>query len=344
MLAPLDIWKRLTGRSIEDAYNVLIRGGATRFLVPLLRVLHGAIALRHGALVGCLARYLRGREAPAAVVSVLPNFNAVMRDAVREAHPGVPFVVLLTDYADFPPRFWIVPGLDRVIVGSERAREQALELGIPGSRVTRSTGMVLNPRFHPRPGPEVRERMRKDLGIGADAFVVLLLFGGKGTPEIDPIAGALLEARADWHVVAICGDNPPLHAGVERRAGGSGGRLHALGFTHEVAGLLRASDLLLTKPGPGSLAEAFHMRVPVVVARNASTIPQERFNARFVEERGLGLVVGHWREMPAAAANLAADAERLAAIRAALLALPENHAVFEALTTIAAEARSGVVR
>jgi 1,2-diacylglycerol 3-beta-galactosyltransferase len=340
VLEPLDFWKRLTGRPIEEAYNILVRAGATRFLVPLLRGLHAAIALRRRALVRHLAAFLRDR-APAAVVSVMPNFNAVIRDAVRQAHPGVRFLVLLTDLADFPPRFWMVPGLDRVIVGSERALSQALELGLPRSRVTRASGMVLHPRFHPRPGPEARARFRSRLRIAADAFVVLVLFGGKGAPEIDPIVAALLDARDDWRVVAICGDNPPLFEAVARRAAGSGGKLHALGFTHEVAAALSASDLLVTKPGPGSLAEAFHMRVPVIVTANAATVPQERFNTRFVEEHGLGIVVRHWREIPPAAGALAADPARLREIQRNLEALPENHAVFEALTVIAAEARRG---
>ena len=64
-----------------------------------------------------------------------------------------------------------------------------------------------------------------------------------------------------------------------------------LGFTDRVAEILAASDLLVTKPGPGSLSEAFHQRVPVVVTRNVHTIPQERFNTDFVRDRGLGLVV-----------------------------------------------------
>ena len=58
-----------------------------------------------------------------------------------------------------------------------------------------------------------------------------------------------------------------------------------------MAEILAASDLLVTKPGPGSLSEAFHQRVPVVVTRNVHTIPQERFNTDFVRDRGLGLVV-----------------------------------------------------
>ena len=104
----------------------------------------------------------------------------------------------------------------------------------------------------------------------------------------------------------------------------------------------RASDLLVTKPGPGSLAEAFYLRVPVVVSRDMHTIPQERFNTAFVERRGLGVVVRGWREIPAAVARLARDPARLAAMRAALAALPPNRAVYEVLGIVAREASSSI--
>lgn len=90
---------------------------------------------------------------------------------------------------------------------------------------------------------------------------------------------------------------------------------------------MAASDVLLTKPGPGSLAEAFHHRLPAVVTLNGFTIPQERFNARFVESRGLGVTVRGWREM--------ADAARIEAMRRRLAALPDNVAAVEAISEIA---------
>ncbi len=74
-----------------------------------------------------------------------------------------------------------------------------------------------------------------------------------------------------------------------------------------MADVLEATDVLVTKPGPGSLSEAFQHRVPVVVTRNVHTIPQERFNTDFVRDRGLGAVVRHWREIPEAVARLRAD-------------------------------------
>jgi 1,2-diacylglycerol 3-beta-galactosyltransferase len=334
-LAPLDFTRRITGRPLEDSYNAIVRSRRTRLLVPLLRLLHGAIALRRRRLAAELARGLAPLR-PVAALSVLPNFNGVIRDALRAAHPGVPFLVLLTDFADFPPRFWIVPGLDRVIVGSEEASRQARALGIPPERVSRTSGMVLHPRFYPRAGGEARTRLRAALGLLPDDFVVLVLLGGKGSPELRPLCERLLAASPHWRVVAICGDNPALYAALGRVEAVAGGRLRRIGFTDRVSDQMAACDVLITKPGPGTLSEAFHLRVPTVVTRD-TRIPQERYNVRLVEEHGLGLTVPDWRAAPAAVARLAAEGELRAAVQRRLAALPENRAVYEALEIVQSE-------
>jgi UDP-N-acetylglucosamine:LPS N-acetylglucosamine transferase len=337
-LLPLDVLGRATGLSLEDAYNALLRHRGGAAMVPLLRLMHAGIRVRRPAIVRTLAGWLRARPRPAAVVSVFPNFNGAIAQAVRAALPGVPLVVVLTDLADFPPRFWIEPGIDRVVVGTDEAREQALALGIPAGSVSRVSGMVMHPRFY-RPLEEgARETERGRMGFPAEAFVVALLFGGKGSPEMAPLAERILGGDPEVRVVAVCGDNPALlerFAAVEARAGG---RLARFGFTDRVSEILTASDLLVTKPGPGSLSEAFHRRVPVVVARNVHTIPQERFNADFVRDRGLGLVVGGWREMPEAVRRLRRDPPSLAAMRERLEALPPNRAVWEVVGIVAREA------
>src|SRR5262249_6527890 len=130
VLAPLDPLRRFAGFSLEAIYNSILRGRGTVLLGPLLRLRHGAIAVRRRALERAVREHLEERP-PAAVLSVMPNFNGVLRDAWREVRPGAPFVVLLTDFADFPPRFWIEPGIGRVIVGSEEAVEQAKRIGMP---------------------------------------------------------------------------------------------------------------------------------------------------------------------------------------------------------------------
>jgi len=330
ILDPLDPVRRLTGRRIESLYNAMVRRRRTGHLVPLLRGLQWGIRFMRRPLARQVAAHLSAAR-PDLVVSMLPNFNGVLRDAVEQACPDVPFVVLLTDLADFPPHFWLESGLDGALVGSEEAAGQARGCGLAEEGVVRTSGMVLHPRFYAEGGEALRARVRAELGLRADAFVVLLLFGGKGAPEILPLAQMLLAEDVRWHVIAVCGDNPRLHERMGAVETAARGRLHRLGFTDRIPDLLGAADLLLTKPGPGSLAEAFHRRVPVVVTLDKRTIPQERFNATFVQEHGLGVVVESWRDMPAVVRELFARPERLATLRSALDALPENRAVWEVL-------------
>jgi glycosyltransferase involved in cell wall biosynthesis len=342
VLAPVDFTRRITGMPMEDAYNAIVRRRWTRFLVPMLRTLQWGIERLRGPLSRLVAAYL-AQSQPALIVSLIPNFNRIIAEGRRQACPETPFLVLLTDLADFPPHFWMEPEVDRVVVATEHAAEQAHALGLPSGAMTRTSGMILHPRFHARDAA-ARQRTRRELAIGAEDFAVLVLFGGKGSPEVHPLCAALLRESPRWHVLAVCGDNLRLEASVGELRAESGGRLHCFGFTERVMDLMAACDVLATKPGPGTLAEAFHCRVPVVVPCTPYTIPQERYNAVFIQENDLGVVVRHWREMPAAISCLAADPARRARMRRRLESLPDNRAVFEVLDLLDMEMeRRGVL-
>ncbi|MBN2369156.1 MAG: galactosyldiacylglycerol synthase [Vicinamibacteria bacterium] len=335
-LSSLDWLRLLSGVTIEDFYNLIVRrqlDGA--FVVILLRLMHAVIRLQRRRILRTLVDFLRAQStAPAAVVSVIHSFNGILREACREALPGVPFIVVMTDLADFPPRFWIEPGLERVIVGSDEAVEQALAAGLSPRAVTRVSGMILHPRYYETSAVERRAFLRREHGWGDRDEVILLLFGGKGAREMLPLARGLLAESPRWHVTAICGDNPPLVEALSRLATDHAPRLTVLGFTDRVADYMAASDLLVTKPGPGSLSEAWHQRLPVIVADNRKTLPQERFNARFLERRGLGFTVRKWRDVPRIATEYFADSTRRERIRDNLARLPRNLAVFEILDVI----------
>jgi processive 1,2-diacylglycerol beta-glucosyltransferase len=341
ILTPLDFTRHVTGVSVEEAYNVLLRREYTGIMTLMLWVLHGLIRLRRRPIVRLLTRFLAERRpAPVAVLSVMPNFNALFRDACRAALPGTPLLVALTDLADLPPHFWLESGLDRVLVATDEAARQAAVVGLPSTAVVRTSGMILHPRFYAAsPTPDVRGTLRAELGFADADFVVMLLFGGKGSPEIERLAHGLLARQGAWRVLAVCGDNPRLLARLEPLVRRSAGRLRALGFTDRVADYLTAADLLVTKPGPGSLSEAFQRRIPVVVAGNRATLPQERYNVRLVAEKELGLVVRRWSEVPAAIESLLADPGRLERLRRNLATLPANNAVYETLDAVAEAVR-----
>ena len=90
---------------------------------------------------------------------------------------------------------------------------------------------------------------------------------------------------------------------------------------------MHLSDFFIGKPGPGSISEALAMKLPVIVERNAWTLPQERYNADWIRENQLGLVVSSFRRVTEAVEELLLP-ENYARFRANAAA-HDNRAVFE---------------
>jgi 1,2-diacylglycerol 3-beta-galactosyltransferase len=166
-----------------------------------------------------------------------------------------------------------------------------------------------------------RASLRRSLGAPAAGFLILLTGGGEGSGPIAGQAAAILRRFTDVHVVAVCGRNQRLRRRLDRlaaRAGhrdGAGGRLTVLGFTGSMGGWLRCADLVVTKAGPGTIAEAACCGTPLLLT--AQLPGQERGNAEVVTAAGAGLRVRGVRPLLAEIARLRADPSALDSMRAA---------------------------
>jgi hypothetical protein len=288
ILDSIDIIRRLTGLRIQDAYNRMLRDGWTLGSPQLMRVLQGLIWVYHGKTVRLLERYWREMR-PDMVVPLIPHFNRALCDSLRNACPGKPFVTILTDIADYPPHFWIERQEQFLICGSERAVQQARELGHSAERIFQTSGMILNPRFY-NYSPIDREVERLKHGLEAARVTVLVLFGGQGArKKMLDIDARLSESGLPIQLILICGKNERLQA--ELRAQVQPMPRLIEGFTTNVPYYMQLADCFVGKPGPGSIAEALEMGLPIIVERNAWTLPQERYNAVWVREKEVGLVV-----------------------------------------------------
>ena len=148
ILDPDHQFRRITGSSPADFYNTRLARGWTLGMAQELKLLQFAIGLMHERFSALLADHWR-RSQPDLVVALVPNFNRVMFEALRLVDARVPFVTLLTDLADCPPRFWIErEQVQDFICGTERAATQAVAAGHAPERVHRTSGMVLHPDFH----------------------------------------------------------------------------------------------------------------------------------------------------------------------------------------------------
>src|SRR5580658_2834774 len=139
-LDQLDPIHKLTGIRMQDVYNSMLRSGWTLGAGAILPLLHGIVRALHPSAVRLLEAFWR--SPPDLVLSLVPNFNRTLREGLAQAAPAVPYVTLLTDIADYPPHFWIEKQPQFFICGSERAVDQASELGHPPDRIFRTSGMV----------------------------------------------------------------------------------------------------------------------------------------------------------------------------------------------------------
>jgi UDP-N-acetylglucosamine:LPS N-acetylglucosamine transferase len=323
LLDELDILKRYAGIRIEDYYNWMLRSGWTLGSVYLMKVLQFAIWSRHAATVRVLERHWR-ETAPDMVVSFIPHFNRALNESFANAWPGRPFVTVLTDIADFPPHFWIERQRQYLVCGSERAAQQAREHGHMDNRIFRASGMILHPRFYEA---VVEERVAglKRLGLRTDLPTALVLFGGYGSQSMLEIAERLDESKLELQLIFICGRNEKLASAL--RTGGSRLPRFVEGFTKDVNRFMHLADFFIGKPGPGSVSEALAMRLPVIVACNAWTLPQERYNAEWVLENEVGVVLRSFSEIVPAVGRMIEPAN-LARFTANAGAM-KNQAVFE---------------
>jgi UDP-N-acetylglucosamine:LPS N-acetylglucosamine transferase len=320
----LDVLRKLTGIRIQQQYNIMLQNGWTLGSKYLLQVLQLTIRLFHGPMVRLLEEFWRDHPADL-LVSVIPHFNREICESWKAVYPGRPFVTLITDLADYPPRFWIEPLKEQyVIAGTERAVEQALAFGHDNSHIFQASGMILRPDFYVEDNvdPVV---LRKEMGLQPDLPTAIVLFGGHGSKVMLYLTERLNTAGLPLQLILICGRNKELAAKLRTRKWDM--PVHIVGFTKEVHKLMRAADFLIGKPGPGSIAEAMVRKLPVLIECNAWTLPQERYNAEWVTEKRVGVVLSSFRDVVEGVRQILEPA-KLAEFRRNVAAL-DNRAIFE---------------
>jgi len=323
LLDELDVLKKYAGIRIQDFYNWMLRSGWTLGSPQLMKVLQQAIRAHHGPTTRMLESHWKETQ-PDMVVSFVPHFNRALCESFAKAFPRRPYVTVLTDIADYPPHFWIERQEQYFVTGSDRAAVQARAVGHPADRIFRASGMILHPRFYESP---VKDRLaeRERLGLHRDLPTALVLFGGHGSKTMLEIASRLENSSLDLQLIFICGRNEKLANAL--RAQKSRLPLFVEGFTSKVNHYMQLADFFIGKPGPGCISEALAMHLPVIVECNAWTLPQERYNATWVVEKQVGIVLPNFREINSAVAQLIASTS-LARYKANAAAL-QNRAVFE---------------
>jgi UDP-N-acetylglucosamine:LPS N-acetylglucosamine transferase len=164
-----------------------------------------------------------------------------------------------------------------------------------------------------------RDAEMRTLQLDPERPTGIVMFGGHGSRVMRGIAKRL----DDVQLILVCGHNAVL--AEQLRAMRASAPRVVLGFTSKIGYYMQLSDFFIGKPGPGSISEAVQQGLPVIVVRNAWTMPQERYNTQWVEENGVGVVLDSFKAIRSGVARVTEHADLY---RAGVKRI-RNRAVFE---------------
>jgi 1,2-diacylglycerol 3-beta-galactosyltransferase len=220
------------------------------------------------------------REHPAdLLVSVHPVGNSFFLKALGKHRP--PFVTVVTDMVS-THALWFDKRADLILVPTRMARERAIQYHMNPGRV-RVVGQPISDR-HNQPNCE-KDCLRENFGWPKDKFTVLLVGGGDGMGPLAETARAVDESGLDVTLAIVAGRNERLKAYLETLEWENPTFIY--GFTRDMPDFMRAADAIITKAGPGTIAEALAAGLPVILY--AKLPGQEDGNVDYVQNRGVGV-------------------------------------------------------
>jgi processive 1,2-diacylglycerol beta-glucosyltransferase len=209
-------------------------------------------------------------------------------------------------------------------VGSDEAKAQLIGWGVSPNRVV-LCGIPIDPAF--ALAFDEAEVLRA-LGLDPHRPVVLVMGSGMGPAPLDEIIQSLERCGLPLQVLALSGRDHAVKARLEGLRGRIALDLHVFGWSDNVPELMTAADLLITKPGGVTVAEALAVGVPMLLTHPIPG-PEER-HVRFLEQNGVAVQARSLEEIPQLAYQLLSSPEKLAEMgrRAHELARPDAaHAI-----------------
>ena len=213
------------------------------------------------------------------IVTVHPFANSFALRALGKVRP--PFINVVTDMVS-THALWYDNRADLILVPTETARLRAIKYHMPAEKV-QVVGLPVADRYCQPVGS--KSTLRQKLEWTLEKPIVLLVGGGEGMGPLAKTAQAIDASGLDVGLVIVCGRNQKLKATLESCRWENPTLIY--GFTRDMPDFMRAADFIVTKAGPGTIAEALNAQLPIILY---SKLPgQEDGNVTFVEEEGAGV-------------------------------------------------------
>jgi len=216
----------------------------------------------------------------------------MVADYKRTTGYSVPLMGVLTDHA--PHSYWLFKEVDYYVAPSDETAAALEKKGIPREKI-KTCGIPVDPKF--KKGHDV-PRLRKELGLTKGDPVILIMGGSQGLGAVEEAVRSIMEdQRHSYQILVVTGSNNKLYKRLGRlRKALSNSALHVVSFVDNIDELMEASDMIVTKAGGMTTAEAMVKDLPLVII---DPIPgHERMNTDFLVGKGAAVEVSEYRQLP----------------------------------------------
>ena len=257
-------------RFVPDLYDVFFRIAGKNVSGGIVRGVFAQVMVR------TVGRIIQTYD-PHLIVATHP-FPEGAAALWRARHGGsFALTALLTDYAVHA--IWLTRNVDMYFVATEKMAEDMRARGFDACTV-RVTGIPIASADYALERRAAQER----IGLSEDLPTLLLMGGGLGLGGMDRTVAALEQVKQKLTILVVAGHNSALAAHARTAAQTSQHMIRVYAYTDEVSVLMRAADLLITKPGALTISEAFAAELPLLLH---DPIPgPETENAIYATRRG----------------------------------------------------------
>ena len=181
--------------------------------------------------------------------------------ALYKRWTGAPYwlAVVMTDYSLH--QIWLYHGVDAYFMALPSMAAGMEQHGFPKERL-HVTGIPVAMSLMDLPD---KASMREQLGLPVDRPVVLLMGGGLGLGGIDTTLKELEQLETSLVLLVVAGRNERLGERAQAFAAHSRHEIRVWGYTEQAHELMRAADLIITKPGALTMSEAFVLGLPLLL-------------------------------------------------------------------------------
>ncbi|WP_371379194.1 glycosyltransferase [Sporomusa aerivorans] len=221
------------------------------------------------------------RSRPDFLLAAHPLVIGLLVASRKATRASWPIFTVVTDLATLHAS-WATPGADLYLVPTEEAFTALVRHGIAASQII-LTGFPVHPKFS-CPSSS-RQKIRSELGLDPERFSVLLTGGGVGAGGMSDWVREFLKDCPDKQLMVVTGRNQALYNQLQASKSRFD-HLYIYGFVDNMEALMAASDVIISKAGPGTIMEAVAMRRPLIITEAVGI--QETGNIDFVVNNRLG--------------------------------------------------------